>query len=235
MQDLLRSLNPEDHAFLLELVSSPFNEAGRLKYAEYTPDIACAALERELRYLGSSDLAYLWRRGMGREPGAAFRSIIRDTARFLKIPLANAGSERAMVRRLAEEYAVREFGALSPERQVELLGELGVGQAQALGFLKRSAGVFAAPLLIEAFGRVVVQGLIKSVLFGMVTRIVGRQLATRLFTFMFARVPWWAGWIGPAAWTVSIGWAALDLQGPARRKTVPALLYLGMCVVRDGE
>jgi uncharacterized protein YaaW (UPF0174 family) len=86
--------------------------------------------------------------------------------------------------------------------------------------------------MIEAFNLVVVQGLIKTIIFGTIARIIGRQLAARLFAFLAGRVPWWVGWIGPAAWTLSVGWTALDLQGPASRKTVPVMLYLGLCAVR---
>ena len=46
-------------------------------------------------------------------------------------------------------------------------------------------------------------------------------------------VPWWLQWIGPAAWTLSVGWTALDLQGPAMRKTIPIVLYLGLCSMRE--
>ena len=104
---------------------------------------------------------------------------------------------------------------------------------KAEAFLKKSAGVFALPMLIEAFNLVVVHGLIKTIIFGTIAKIIGQQLAARLFTFLVGRLPWWVNWIGPAAWTLSIGWATIDIQGPARRKTVPIVLYLGICSMRD--
>ena len=91
----------------------------------------------------------------------------------------------------------------------------------------------AVPALIQAFNFFVVEGLIRTVLFGSIARFIGSRLAGQLFAFLAARMPWWVTWVGPAAWTASIGWTAVDLQGPAYRKTVPAVLYLGLCSLRD--
>ena len=113
-----------------------------------------------------------------------------------------------------------------------MLENLGVGRQQAKAFLKQSAGMFAVPVLIEAFGYIVVQGLIKTVIFGVIAKIIGQQLARALLAFLFSKVPWWVGWISPAAWALSIGWTAISLQGPNRRKTVPVILYLGLCELR---
>jgi hypothetical protein len=114
-----------------------------------------------------------------------------------------------------------------------MLEDLGVDREKAASFLARSAGVFALPMLIEAFNFVIVQGLIKTIVFGTIAKIVGSQIAGRLFSFLVARMPWWVSWIGPAAWTLSIGWTTIDLQGPAKRKTVPIVLYLGLCSLRE--
>ncbi len=242
MQEILRPLTLQDYRFLIGVIRGPLNPARSLRErleeleqegAAERRDLLIQELEHEIRYLGSSDLAYIMRKAVNKEPGASFRLIIRDTARHLKVPLPNLGTEREMLALLAQDYATQQFGRLAPEQQQQVLEDLGVERDRAAAFLKKAAGVFAAPVLIEAFGLIVVQGLIKTVIFGLVTRVVGRQLATRFFAFIFSRVPWWASWISPAAWTVSLGWAAFDLQGPARRKTIPIVLYLGLCAVRD--
>ncbi|MDE2835413.1 MAG: hypothetical protein OXM02_12975 [Bacteroidota bacterium] len=243
MQDILSDLAPEDYRFLIGIIQGPLKPCTSLKadveelvasQSEGVRRRLVSSLENEIRYLGSSDLAYQFRRAMGQVPGRSFRSIVKDTARYLKVPLPTMNTERAMVTFLAQDYATQQFGQLPENQQQRILEELGVERERALTFLKKASGVFAGPVLIEAFGLVVVQGLIKTVLFGMVAKTIGRQLAVRLFAYLFARVPWWAGWISPAAWTLSLSWAALNLQGPARRKTVPIVLFLGMCCLRDG-
>ena len=238
MHDLLLELSKEDYTYLIQVIQGPFDPCTHLKdhlarigSADHRAAL-CEDLERKIRYLGSSDLAYLFRRIIGGEPGAEFRYIIRDTARFLKIPLADYGTERDLLIRMAQEYAVDEFTSFSQIEQQKILESLGIERKQAIAFLKRTGGVFAVPVLLQTFGTLVVEGLIKTLLFGWTARVIGAKLTASLFAFLFARVPWWANAIIPGVWTVSIGMTVLDMQGPVRRKIIPILLYLGLSCMR---
>ncbi|QXD14616.1 hypothetical protein GQ464_014445 [Rhodocaloribacter litoris] len=244
MQDLLAILTPADCAYLIGLIDSNVNltDAGRLRRllaeveAHDTPATRAALnrqLEREIRYLGSSELLYWARYATGREPGAPFQHVVRDVAKALKVDPPRPGTAREQVEAVVSQYVTQQFAGLSPGEQQRLLEELGVEREKAAAFLKRSAGVFALPLLIQAFNTIVVEGLIKRIIFGTIARIIGARLARQLFQLIAGRFPWWVGWIGPAAWTISIGWTALDLQGPALRQTVPIVLYLGLCSLRE--
>jgi uncharacterized protein YaaW (UPF0174 family) len=244
MNDFLSILRPADYRFLAGLMESPFNLANDAKFGDLV-----GALEKEdavesrkavqdefvssLRYLGSSDLAYAFRSITGSEPGVSFQEIVRDVASGLKVARPTGSTDREMVEKVATDYATQQFADLTAEEQQKMLEELGVEKEKAAAFIKRSAGVFALPMLIEAFNIVIVQGLIKTIIFGTIAKIIGSQLAGRLFTFLVGRMPWWVSWIGPAAWTLSIGWTTIDLQGPARRKTIPIVLYLGLCSLRE--
>lgn len=243
MQDVLAPLTPADYAFLVGLLESKVNlvdNAGlRARLAALEADDRPETraemnrlLEREIRYLGSSEVGYVMRGLTGQEPGVPFREIIRDVARALRVDLAMLGTDRELLEALVQAYATQTFGQMSPEQQQRMLEELGVERDKAVRFLKKSAGVFSVPLLIQAFDVIVVQGLIKNIIFGTIARVIGRQLSARLFTLLAGRLPWWITWIGPAAWTLSIGWTVLDLQGPALRKTVPVVLYLGLVSMR---
>ena len=246
MQELLKSLEPADFSYLAGLMKSDFNatndgELSRLSEA-YLEDQSegvrteiCRRFETEIRYLGSSEIAYNFRRVMGGDPGVQFQEIVRDVARTLKVGKPPLGTDSEQVAWLASEYATAQFADLTAEEQQKMLEDLGVEREKAEAFLKRSAGVFALPMLIEAFNYVIVQGLIKTIIFGTIAKIIGQQLANRLFTFLVGRLPWWVNWIGPAAWTFSIGWTTIDLQGPAKRKTVPVVLYLGICALRSTQ
>lgn len=244
MQDVLQSLTPADYTFLVEVIEGPVSLTDDQKLRTLLHDVErddtdahravlSRQLERELRYLGSADLAYGFRFLTGQQPGVPPQEVIRDVAKKLKVEVSSLGTEREMLQQLVEGYATKQFAHLSPQEQQELLVNLGVDRERAVSFLKKSAGVFALPALIEAFGIIVVDGLIKTVIFGTIAKIIGTQLAARLFQMLVARLPWWVGWIGPAAWSLSIGWAVVDIQGPAYRKTIPAVLYLGLCVLRE--
>ncbi len=246
MQDVLRPLTPADYTFLIGVIEGPvgFTDDRRLHalladVEDHDTDEARAALqrrlEREIRYLGSADLAYLFRYVTRQDPGVPFREILRDVARVLKVPVSTLGTDQEMLEELVRQYATKQFAGLTPEAQQALLESLGVERDRAAAFLKKSAGVFAVPTLIQAFGALVVDGLIKTVIFGVIARIIGKQLATRLLNLLLSRFPWWVSWIGPVAWSLSISWTVFDIQGPAYRKTIPVVLYLGLCALRAEE
>ena len=245
MQDVLRPLTLADYTFLIGLIESPVNltddaalhrDLAALEEDADNPVVRAALdrrLEREIRYLGSADLAYLFRSLTGRTSGVPFEEIIRDVARALKVTLPpELSTDREKLNHLVETYATQAFGRLSPDQQQEMLTNLGVEQDKAAAFIAKSAGVFAVPALIAAFNVFVVQGLIKNIVFGTIARVLGRTLTRQLYGLLASRFPWWVSWIGPAAWSFSVGWAVLDLQGPAMRKTVPVVLYLGLCSLR---
>lgn len=246
MKELLTILTPTDYRFLAGVMESPLNQTNDSRFQEMVEALeeddsqenreAIEALfEEDFRYLGSSELMYVFRSLTGNERGAPFQTIVREVARSLKVDSNLLGSDREIVERLAEGYATQQFAGLPPDEQQKMLEELGVEADKAKAFIARSAGVFALPMLIEAFNIVIVQGLIKTIIFGTIAKIIGSQLASKLFAFLVARMPWWVSWIGPAAWTLSLGWTALDLQGPAKRKTIPIVLYLGLCSLRESH
>ncbi|MEM1128132.1 MAG: hypothetical protein AAGI71_15910 [Bacteroidota bacterium] len=247
MSAVLAPLTYPDYTFLIGLIESPFNVNNDAALKGYLdawdgathPDgqVARAKLDTELtktlRYLGSSEVLYWARTVAGQEPGAPVDTVVRDVAKRLKVTLPAIGTTRELLEALVTEHATQQFATLTPAEQQLMLIDLGVDREEAQRFLMTSAGVFALPTLIQAFDLIVVQGLIKQVVFGTITRVLGAQLSQRLFTFVAGQFPWWLRWVGPAAWTVSIGWTVFDLQGPAQRKTVPAMLYLGLCSLRE--
>lgn len=244
MESVLRPLTPADYTFLAGLIDSNVNLTDDATLHRLVDDYAAlgtpeakaaldARFEHELRYLGSADIAYLVRYLSGQRPGVSFEEIVRDVARALKVTSPAMGTAREQAEALVEAYVTRQFTRMTPEEQQAMLVDLGVAQDKAAAFIKHSAGRFAVPMLIQAFGTLVVDGLIKTVIFGTIARIVGRQLAGRLFQLVAGRFPWWLRWVGPAAWSLSIGWTVIDLQGPALRKTIPVTLYLGLCALRE--
>lgn len=246
MQEVFTPLEVADYHFLIGIIESPFNLTDDKKLKSLVDSLEKdgsketrtrlnTLLENEIRYLGSSDVAYFMRQWTGDQAGVAFSEIIRDVSKTLKVNVPQMGTEREMLEEVVKQYATKQFADLPDEEKQKMLESLGVEQERAASFIKKSAGVFALPMLIEAFGSLVVNGLIKNIIFGLIGKIIGHQLAMRLFNFILGRFPWWVSWIGPVAWTVSIGWTAFDFQGPAYRKTIPVALYLGLCSMRESE
>jgi uncharacterized protein YaaW (UPF0174 family) len=239
MLDVLTHCTPEDYRFLAELLESPLNRtadsglkalAARYERSE-DPEIRAQLddwIDRALRYLGSSDLAYALREATGQTPGVSLDEVISDAARMLRVPVPPPGSFRARAEALVESHATRTLEAMSPEEQQRMLEDLGVEKQQALRFVKTAAGVYAFPALVAAFQGFIIEGLLRRIVFGTITRLVGQRLSVALFGSLLAKMPWWLRVIGPISIAASVAWTTLDLQGPALRQTVPAVLYLGL-------
>ncbi len=244
MREILSSLEPADYAFVVEVMSSPvnFTDDAELRRRARAYEASGrdedrqkldSKLEREIRYLGSSETAYFVRYMFGQEPGVSFREILRDVAHALKVRPNRDGTDREVLEDIVRQYATQTFAGLPPDEQQKMLEDLGVEKEKAKAFLKRSAGVFALPVMIQVFNAVIVEALIKRVILGTIAKLLGEQVARKLFLLIAGRFPWWLGWVGPLAWTASLGWTAVDLQGPAMRKTIPLVLYLGLCSLRE--
>jgi uncharacterized protein YaaW (UPF0174 family) len=201
-------------------------------------DVLNRHMEKCIRYFGSADLAYLWRYLFSNDKpaGVSVGEIIDDVGKRLKVTPKKLGSTEARLERLVKKVAEKTFFDLTPEKQRELFIKAGLSVEQQRTFfekIKNNKAMFL-PMLLPILGPKIVmellEGLIVLVLAGFMTRQAAKQILKRLLT----RIPWVAEWLGPIVWIVSLGWVALDIQSPAYRKTVPALLYLGVICLRDG-
>ena len=248
MRKLLTKLDAADFEFLFEIIRGrlSFTSDAKLRAAidtltsaAETPDPLShlhTLLEREIRYLGSSDIAYIYRKVTRRDTGAGvpFREIIFDVYRKLKQKPPDAlCTEEELLETLVHAYATDRVQRLPVEEQRELLQSVGMSPGDVGSYLRDNASRFAIPALIQIAGAKVTQRVVTNAVIGTITQYVGRQTAKTLVGQLAARFPVWAEWLGPVAWGVTGLWTVYDLQGPAARKTVPATLYIGLCVLRD--
>lgn len=197
----------------------------------------CALLERDIRYLGSSEVAYFFRKVTKRStaPGVSFQEIIKDV--FRKLGLAHPEklcTDEELLERLVQAHTTSRMRKLPVEEQRVLLESVGMAAGDIGSYLKSNASRFAIPALIQVAGVSVTQRIVANAVISTVTNYIGRQFAKSLIGQLAARFPLWGQWLGPVAWGITGLWTAYDLQGPAARKTVPIALYLGLCMLRDG-
>ncbi|EYF04259.1 hypothetical protein [Chondromyces apiculatus] len=248
LQDILGKAQAADYAFLIEAMGSPvnFSDDARLRalhdaFCADPSDANRAALialmEREIAYLGSSDLAYFGRWLARRaSPGAPIDAIVEDVARSLKVTLKPISTLEARLTFLVRAVVERDILALPEDQQREIFRRHEIGptlQDELLRKLKARTKISVFPLLFSVLGAEVVEKLLPDLVVLALSRILGRAAARRLFTQLLTRFPAWAEWIGPVAWGASAAWLALDLQAPAARKTVPVLVYCGLLALRD--
>jgi len=224
--------------------------------------VLAKAIEREIRYVGSSDIAYAFRKTVGNdEPaGVSIHEIIDDASKRLKVKqklmgtaeakmerLVDAskrlkvkqklmGTAEAKMERLVKAVVEKVFFELKPEQQRELFERAGVGKAQQEEFFEKIKNNKAhfLPLLLSLLGPEVTATIVKGLAITALTSFMGRKAAEELIKNLATRFPFWAQWLGPIVWGLSFGWLALDLQGAANRKTIPILIYLGIVGLRDG-
>lgn len=193
-------------------------------------------LDREIRYAGSSDLAYLFRWLRSDDAGVRPETLLADVAGKLNVKLRSIGTFEAKLQRLVESVVEKELFQMTPEEQQQLISSQGLGlstTAELLRHLKQKGPIGGVPLLITLAGREAGEKIATTLVIRVITVILGRHAAAQLMKTLAARFPWWADWIGPAAWAVTGAWIAHDLQGPAFRKTIPVTLYLGLVMQRD--
>ena len=241
MKNILEHADREDFEFLARVLSSPVHLRATekmfdilVRYREEPSDAKkeelVEVIERRIRYSGSADLAYAARWALRREPGVSTDQIIHDVAKRLKVAVPPIGPLEAKLEQLAEGVMARELFKMSAEEQRDLIRKQGLdpkATREALFRLRKHGPVFVVREAIEDL----VTGLVTKA----IGRLVGREAARHLITNLAGRFPWWTRGLGPAVWGVTGLWAVLDVQGPAYRRTIPAMLYISLIAVRGSH
>ena len=249
MQNLLTKLEVADFEFLAEIIRSrvAFTSDKHLRaaisaFASETQSTdkrlaLCALVEREIRYLGSSDAAYFLRKVSHRTggPGVTFREVVTDVFRKLKLKQPDAlCTDEELVEHLVQAFTTLRVRQLPFDQQKVLLESAGMSASDVGTYLKNNSARFALPAIIQLAGMAAAQRIVTNVVIGAVGNYIGTTAARSMVTHLATRFPVWGQSLGPIAWTLTGLWTAYDLQGPAMRKTIPISLYLGLCMLRDG-
>jgi uncharacterized protein YaaW (UPF0174 family) len=248
MQTILATAELADFEFLVRILCDRYNfindkdlRAALQNFAA-PPSGACRQalaeqIEHELRYAGSADLAYVWRWLIGREPGVKVEEIIDDVTGKLGVRCRRIGTVPARLQSLVKGVVEKTFLRLKPEDQRRILESQGINPDlidEILARLKEGGKLLFLPLLFSILGKQLTAKLLTNVAMQIIVTFVGREAAKQILRQLILKFPWWAEWIGPIAWTVSIGWFVIDMQGPAYRITAPVLVYLGLISLRNG-
>jgi uncharacterized protein YaaW (UPF0174 family) len=196
-----------------------------------------ALVDKQIRYYGSSDLAYLKRSIFSDgDGGVSAEELIKDVCEKLGVKIKQGGSTEAKLERLVTATVEKELFAKSPEELAAAFKKLGIGDEESelvLAHLKKNGKVAVLPILVEILGPKIALAVIETIIISIIAQIVGKEAAKVLVKELVKRNPW-INVLGPIIWTLSGIWLAIDLQGPAFRKTIPICLYLGTVAMRDG-
>ncbi len=193
-----------------------------LKYdgapSDLTTRSAAEAIAGHLRRMGSNDIATLFR-----GEGVGYATVVYEVGRKLK---AKGVSKSATVpeneARIIEKIFSDTLDHLTEEERRLLFRSLNLDVKDLP--LSSSAAVLI-PILLKQFGgfatyrfALIASNFVARSLLGSGLTLATNAALTRVI----------AGLLGPVGWITSGAWLAIDLAGPAFRKTVPAVLYVAM-------
>ena len=193
-------------------------------------------MDEQIRYYGSSDIAYLKRALFDGDGGVAAKEVVEDVCEKLKVKIKVGGSLEARLERLVNSVVEKELASKSPEELAKAFENIGIPVSEReliAEHLKKDGKVLVLPILVKILGPKVTLGIIETIIITLIAQIIGREAAKQLVKELMKRNPWLNA-LGPILWVISGVWLTLDLQGPAFRKTVPICLYLGVVGLRDG-
>lgn len=246
MKAIISKCTKEDFCYLSEVLDSyvSFTNDKRRKELLAESDIHAQSrdqlvevIDKQIKYYGSSDIAYLKRSVFNGDGGVGAKEIVEDVCAKLKVSIKLGGSTESRLERLVNAVVEKELLSKTPEELSSAFNHMGIGETDRKLItegLKKNGKVAVLPILVQVLGPKVTLGIIETIVVSLIAQIIGREAAKQLVKELMKRNPW-INALGPVLWVLSGAWLAFDLQGPAYRKTIPICLYLGIVALRDGE
>ncbi len=245
MKAILEKCEKEDFSYLSTVLDSYVSFTNDRKRKELleksdkcekSKDELIQIVDEQIRYYGSSDFAYLKRMLFSDDGGVNALEVVEDVCDKLGVKIKKGGSLEARLERLVTSVVEKELTNKTPEQLSKSFKNIGVGDADLeliMEHIKKNGKVAILPILAQILGPKITLGIIETIIVSLIAQIVGREAAKQLVKELMKRNPW-LNTLGPILWAISGVWLAIDLQGPAYRKTVPICLYLGVVALRDG-
>lgn len=246
LTQILQRCTLKDANFIINQIDSYFNftdDSGLKKLRDEwdgrgtMPVSLAQKLEKEIRYLGSNDFAYLWRNmfsdGLA---GVSVQEIIDDVSKEYKITI-KAGSIEGRLENFTLGMMDKRIKNMTEEEQHELLkacgGTIDKKIEESVKNKLKQYGINYSPLLLVIMGSSSASVLVESVIIGILSSFIGVQAAKEMLKQFVGKSPILTT-LGP--WFIAglTGWTLIDLAGAANRKLVPILLCLGMVCLRNG-
>jgi uncharacterized protein YaaW (UPF0174 family) len=196
-----------------------------LKYLDFEPgsrDLKSRACAQEIAdhlcRVGSNDIARLFRGG----DGVAYEEVVCDVGEKLKAsgisPSKSVSSNEELI---IEKVFADTLDSMSEEEKRILFRSMNLDVKKDVP-LASSAAVLM-PILLRQFGgfatyrlAVIIANMVSRALLGGGLSFATNAVITRAVGTL----------LGPIGWIATGAWLAVDLAGPAFRKTVPAVLYV---------
>lgn len=246
MKSVLQKCNQEDIEYISQVLDNYASFTDDTKRKELVKDYRIlhpinrkeliTLLDKQIRYFGSSDIAYLFRSIFNNEGGVSAIELINDVYKKMKIPLKNSSSVEFLLERLAISVVDKELASKKPEELYKAFKEMGITDQESkllLSYMKENGSIIVLPIIFKLLGQKAAMKIVENVLVSVISSFLGATVGRQVATEILKKNPL-INMLGPVVWVVSGTWVIYDIQGPAFRKTIPICLYLGIVSLRDG-
>jgi len=180
---------------------------------------AAEEIAHHLRKMGSNDIATMFRGG----DGVPYAEVVVDVGEKLKVKAVSANksvaeNEEAILMKLFEDALAK----MSDEEKRALFQSMGIKEYD---IPLAATGTFIVQQLLRHYGgfavyrvSLIVANMVSRALLGSGLSFAANATLTRTIGTM----------LGPIGWIATGLWLAVDIAGPAFRKTVPAVIHIAM-------
>ena len=207
LNPIIEKASNEELQFLVDVLTKTMTNGlnSTEEYKQFSPDHRKYAnlIAKEIREFGGNSFVNVWRK-----EGPAYKEIVCDVAKALKAPF-NKESSIERIETSILETILKEF---EKENKFEWKNLTGPSLTTAiLGLF--NAGGFASYQLA-----VMITKAIATSIFHTTLPFVAYTTLTKSLSIVF----------GPIGWIITGAWAAVDIAGPAKRITIPCVIYIAM-------
>lgn len=246
LTSLLNRCTKEDAEFFITTIDSYFNFTDDKGLKEINegwdgkgtiPLVLNHKIEREIRYLGSNDFAYARRKLMGYDPaGVSIDEIIDDLCELLKVDIGRTGTLESRLEIFAGKVIDEQFSKLPDDRKRKILEGMDFDKHHLQEIIDRviNKKEMLLPVILPFLAKPMSAELLQALIISIISIFIGEAAARQLVLQIVTKFPVASAWLGPLALIAGGGWMVFDLTGPASRKTIPLVLYLGVLCFRDG-
>lgn len=127
-------------------------------------------IDKQIRYFGSSDVAYMVRSVTRTDGGIGASEIIEDVCDKLNVKIKMGGSNEAMLERLVQSSVEKELLSKSPEELSKAFEKIGMGSSdrqQIIEHIEKNGKVAVLPLIYQYVGAQAATGIIEAIAISM--------------------------------------------------------------------
>ena len=223
LNPIIEKASNEELQFLVDVLTKTMTNGlnSTEEYKQFSPDHRKYAnlIAKEIREFGGNSFVNVWRK-----EGPAYKEIVCDVAKALKAPFNKESSIERIETSILETILSKALADMSDEEKTIILKEFEkenkfewknlTGPSLTTAILGLfNAGGFASYQLA-----VMITKAIATSIFHTTLPFVAYTTLTKSLSIVF----------GPIGWIITGAWAAVDIAGPAKRITIPCVIYIAM-------